>query len=101
MDDPIVEEVCRIRAVIAARNGNDLRRIFEDARTSKRNDGRRVVSYDPADNVEPSSIVRDEPPKKPASTSRGLNPYAPSIVRAPTHRDIRARARLACRRGLG
>ena len=28
MNDPIVEEVRRIRAEIAARNGNDLRRIF-------------------------------------------------------------------------
>ena len=32
MNDPIVEEVRRIRAEIAGRNGNDLRRIFEDAR---------------------------------------------------------------------
>ena len=64
MRDPIVEEVRRIRAEIAARNGNDLRRIFEDARSRQGSDGRRVVSYDPADAVEPTYIVREEPPKR-------------------------------------
>jgi hypothetical protein len=62
MNDPIVEEVRRIRAEIAARNGNDLRRIFEDARKREGSDGRRVVSYDPAD-TEPACVVREEPPK--------------------------------------
>jgi hypothetical protein len=64
MNDPIVEEVRRIRAEIAAHNGNDLRRIFEDARRREGSDGRRVVSYDPADIAESSCIVREEPPKK-------------------------------------
>jgi hypothetical protein len=72
MNDPIVEEVRRARAEIAARNGNDLRRIFEDARRRQGSDGRRVVSYDPADAgkaiyagpVEPAdSLLREEPPK--------------------------------------
>jgi hypothetical protein len=47
------EEVRRIRAKIAARNGNDLRRIFEDARKREGSDGRRVVSYERTDIVEP------------------------------------------------
>ena len=64
MNDPIVEEVRRIRAEIAARNGNDLRRIFEDARSRQGSDGRRVVSYDPSDTVEPTCVVREEPPEK-------------------------------------
>ena len=63
MNDPIVEEVRRIRAEIAARNGNDLRRIFEDARRREGSDGRRVVSYDPANTAEPSCVVPEEPPK--------------------------------------
>ena len=63
MNDPIVEEIRRIRAEIAAGNGNDLRRIFEDARSRQGSDGRRVVSYDPADTVEHECIVREEPPK--------------------------------------
>ncbi len=63
MTDPIVEEVRRIRAEIAARNGNDLRRIFEDARSREGADGRRVVSYDPADTGEPTAALREEPPK--------------------------------------
>ena len=64
MNDPIIEEVRRIRAEIAARNGNDLRRIFDDARSRQGSDGRRVVSYDPADTVEPTCVIREEPPEK-------------------------------------
>lgn len=64
MNDPIVEEVRRIRAEIAARNGNDLRRIFEDARKREGSDGRRVVSYDPSEPVEPAGVVREEPPTR-------------------------------------
>ena len=63
MNDSIVEEVRRIRAEIAVRNGNDLRRIFEDARSREGADGRRVVSYHPADAGEPSGIMREEPPR--------------------------------------
>ena len=63
MNDPIVEEVRRIRAEIAARNGNDLRRIFEDARRREGSGGRPVVSYDRVETVEPSCVVREEPPK--------------------------------------
>jgi hypothetical protein len=63
MKDPIVEEVRRARAEIAARNGNDLRRIAEDARSRQGSDGRRVVSYDPADAKSPASTVHEEPPK--------------------------------------
>ena len=63
MNDPIVEEVRRIRAETAARNGNNLRRIFEDARSREGSDGRRVVSYVPADAGEPTCAIREEPPK--------------------------------------
>ncbi len=63
MNDPIVEEVRRIRAEIAARNGNDLRRIFEDARSREGSGGHRVVSYVRTDAEEPTCIVREEPPK--------------------------------------
>ncbi len=64
MNDPIVEEVRRIRAEIAARNGNNLRRIFEDARIRQGTDGRRVVSYDPSDVGETAGGVREEPPEE-------------------------------------
>ena len=63
VNDPIVEEVRRIRAEIAARNGNDLCRIFKDARSREGSSGRRVVSYEPANTVEPTCVVREEPPK--------------------------------------
>ena len=48
MNDPIVEEVRRIRAQIAAEHGNDLHRIFEDARRREGAEGRRVISFDKA-----------------------------------------------------
>ena len=63
MNDPIVEEVRRIRAEIAAEHGNDLHRLFEDARRRQGAEGRRVVSFDPADAAEPACVVREEPPK--------------------------------------
>ena len=63
MNDPIVEEVRRIRAEIAAEHGNDLHRLFEDARRRQGAEGRRVVSFDPADTMEPTCVVREEPPK--------------------------------------
>ena len=63
MNDPIVEEVRRVRAEIAARNGNDLRRIFEDARSREGSGGRPVVSYDQADSEEPTCVIREDPQK--------------------------------------
>jgi hypothetical protein len=64
MSNPIVEEVRRIRAEIAAEHGNDLHRLFEDARRRQGSDGRRFVSHDPEDTAGPSCVVREEPPKK-------------------------------------
>lgn len=64
MNDPIVEEVRRHRAEIAAEHGNDIRRIAEDARRRQGTGGRRVISFAPADHVEPSAIVREDPPMK-------------------------------------
>lgn len=61
MNDPIVEEVRRIRAKIAAEHGNDLHRIFEDARRRQGVEGRRVISFEVSPERE-SSIVREDPP---------------------------------------
>ena len=63
MNDPIVEEVRRIRAQIAAEHGNDLHRIFEDARRRQGAEGRRVISFDKAIRDQQSCVVREEPPK--------------------------------------
>jgi hypothetical protein len=63
MNDPIVEEVRRIRAQIAAEHNHDLHRIFEDARSRQGAGGRCVVSFDQVKDDAPSSIVREEPPK--------------------------------------
>jgi hypothetical protein len=63
MNDPIAEEVLRTHAEIAARNGNDLRRIFEDARSREGTGGHQVVSCERSDAEEPTCIARGEPPK--------------------------------------
>ena len=63
MNDPIVEEVRRIRAQIATEHGNDLHRIFEDARRREGAEGRRVISFDKVTRDEQSCVVREEPPK--------------------------------------
>ena len=63
MNDPIVEEVRRARAVIAARHGHDLHRIAEDARRRQGADKHLVVSYDTADAAEPTCVVREDPPE--------------------------------------
>ena len=62
MNDPIVEEVRRIRARTAEEHGNDLHRIFEDARRRQGAEGRRVISFDQATRDGQSCIVREEPP---------------------------------------
>ena len=46
---------------IAAEHGNDLHRIFEDARSRQGVEGRRVVSFEVSPERE-SSIVREDPP---------------------------------------
>ena len=61
MNDPIVEEVRGIRAKITAEHGNDLHRIFEDARRRQGVEGRRVVSFEVSPERK-SSIVREDPP---------------------------------------
>ena len=63
MKDPIVEAVRRIRAAIATEHGNDLHRIFEDARRRQGAEGRRVISFEAAERDQQSCIVREEPPK--------------------------------------
>lgn len=62
MNDPIVEEVRRIRAAIAAEHGNDLHRIFEDARRREGAEGHQVISFEQAPCHEQPTVVR-EPPK--------------------------------------
>ena len=64
MNDPIVEEIRRIRAGIAAEHGNELHRIFEAARRKQAAEGRRVISFDAADREYQSFIVREEPPAR-------------------------------------
>ena len=46
-DDPIVEEIRRIREEHSASFGHDLKRIYEDLKERQRKSGRDYVSYPP------------------------------------------------------
>ena len=46
-NDPIVEEVRRIRQAHAARFGYDLQAIFEDLKRQERESGHTIVSFPP------------------------------------------------------
>ncbi len=52
-NDPIVEEVRKVRWEHAARFGHDLRAIFNDLKTSEKLGGRKVVSL-------PSKKLKDQ-----------------------------------------
>jgi hypothetical protein len=52
LEDPIVEEVRRVRAAHAARFKNDLRAIYRDLKTEEQKSGRQFVTY-PARRVIP------------------------------------------------
>jgi hypothetical protein len=45
--DPITDEIRAIRRQLAAQCGNDIRRIFEDARQREKTDGNTYVSLPP------------------------------------------------------
>lgn len=47
VDDPVVQEIRRIRAKHAASMGHDPKRIFEDLRKRQAASGRRYVRYAP------------------------------------------------------
>ena len=52
IDDPIVEEVRRIRKELAAKHNHDLHAMFEDARKRQAESGLRVVRRDIKQNKE-------------------------------------------------
>ena len=57
-DDPIVEEVRKIREEHAARFDYDLKKIFEDLKEQERKSGREVLSLPPK---QPLGIVAARP----------------------------------------
>jgi hypothetical protein len=59
-EDPIVEEVRKVREEHAARFGHDLRAIFDDLKAMERQSGREVVSLPPKRprKEETASVVR-------------------------------------------
>ncbi len=68
MNDPIVDEVRRIRDAHAARFNYDLDAIYQDLKEQEKRSGREIVSYaqDPAE-TKPSER---KPPRRKAGASR-------------------------------
>ncbi|HUT88683.1 MAG TPA: hypothetical protein VMY37_04255 [Thermoguttaceae bacterium] len=57
-DDPIVEEIRRVRRAHASKFGNDLSEIVEDVRRLQRESGRQYVNFPPrllANETEPTA----------------------------------------------
>ena len=61
-DDPIVEEIRRIRRAHAARFNNDLRAIVADLGRLERESGRTYVNFPPRLRAKPSAQAAKQPP---------------------------------------
>jgi hypothetical protein len=57
MNDPIVDEVRRVRDEYAARFGYDLDAIFQDIKEQEKKSGREFVSF-PASGIEPNQALQ-------------------------------------------
>lgn len=68
MNDPIVDEVRRVRDAHAARFNYDLDAIFRDIKEQERNSGRKFVSFDPV-KAEPNKAL--QPTRAPIPVSQG------------------------------
>jgi hypothetical protein len=66
MNDPIVDEVRRVRDAHAARFNYDLDAIFQDIKEQEAKSGRRFVSFSPA---------KAEPNQSPRSSGAGPNGF--------------------------
>ena len=80
--DPIVEEVRRVRAELAARHGNDVAAIIRHAQALERTLGRTCVRYPPRPVVaagDESSAV-EERGRNPPRAARALRPAPSSSV---------------------
>lgn len=66
MNDPIVNEVRRVRNAHAARFNYDLDAIFRDIKEQEKKSGRKLVSFTPP-RVEPNQAVRPAEAAIPAS----------------------------------
>jgi len=66
MDDPIVDEIRRIRDAHAARFNYDLDAIFRDVQEKQKTSGRKYVSYPPV-RIEPKPALPTAAPVPPTA----------------------------------
>ena len=62
LDDPIVEEIRRIRRAHASKFGNDLSAIVEDIRRLERESGRQYVNFPPRLLAKEAEGTASDPP---------------------------------------
>jgi hypothetical protein len=68
MNDPIVDEVRRVRDAYAPRFNSDLNAIFRDIRDKAKTSGRTFVSFTP-DRLQPGQVLRPTESAVPVSDS--------------------------------
>ena len=80
MNDPIVDEVRRVRDAHAARFNYDLDAIFRDIKEQERKSGRKFVSFSPP-RLEPNKPLPPTGPAPPASDSMSSRQAGPAVER--------------------
>lgn len=78
MTDPIVDEVRRIRDVLAARFNYDLEAIYRHIKERERTSGRTYVSYPPR-RVEQTTVPKSGAPTAPMPPNTTLPDETPAI----------------------
>ena len=80
MNDPIVDEVRRVRDEHAARFNYDLDAIFRDIKDQEKTSGRTFVSYPPR-RVQPNQALQPTGASLPASRTATASEAAPAAER--------------------
>ena len=76
MNDPIVDEIRRVRDEYAARFNYDLDAIYRDLKEQEKKSGRTFVRYGPAAKAKDAAL-RDESSAQDNSTPEGINASVP------------------------
>lgn len=77
MNDPIVEEVRRVREAYAARFHYDLDAIFRDIKEQEQKSGHKFVSFTPP-RIEPTQPVRSAGPTLPNAPAETVSEATPT-----------------------
>jgi hypothetical protein len=78
MNDPIVDEVRRVRDEHAARFNYDLDAIFRDIKQQEKQSGRKFVSFPPR-KIEPKQLLQPDEPAPTSSDNVPSQPAGPAV----------------------